>query len=296
MGRSGIGYSQVANAASALTEGGGTPTVDNVRALLGTGSKSTLTPLLKRWKEQHAETLADVGAGLPATLLQAIKNVYEGMQHEVQLQLNSRQTEHAAQLALVTESHARLAATHDVLQQAHATQSAAMLETRQTLLALQGEHQAEALRTSLLTSENQGLQQRLADRAAQIAGLVHQLEQTRRQFEHYQEASAQQRSEERQAALQLLRDRENVQSGLHRQLAALHATSAQQAERLIAMDATCQALIEDNRSVQVEAAAKQLEHAQLMLRFQETTTIRAARRSGRAALEVLRLPPRRVKR
>ncbi|MDL2355123.1 MAG: DNA-binding protein [Pseudomonadota bacterium] len=37
------------------------PTVDNVReALGGTRSKSTIAPMLKRWKSEHQETIAEV--------------------------------------------------------------------------------------------------------------------------------------------------------------------------------------------------------------------------------------------
>jgi hypothetical protein len=55
MARSGILYSDVAKAASQLTELGHPVTVDNVRKMLGdTGSKSTIAPYLRQWRENHA--------------------------------------------------------------------------------------------------------------------------------------------------------------------------------------------------------------------------------------------------
>ena len=48
MARTGVRYYDVAQAADALQEIGLEPTIDRVRERLGTGSKSTLAPLLKR--------------------------------------------------------------------------------------------------------------------------------------------------------------------------------------------------------------------------------------------------------
>ncbi|WP_169728165.1 DNA-binding protein, partial [Massilia alkalitolerans] len=51
MARAGILYSHVAKAAAQLTAAGKNATVDTVReALGGTGSKSTIAPMLKQWK------------------------------------------------------------------------------------------------------------------------------------------------------------------------------------------------------------------------------------------------------
>lgn len=50
MGRLGIAYSDVATAAEQLKKQKLNPTVDAVRSALGTGSKSTIVPYLKRWR------------------------------------------------------------------------------------------------------------------------------------------------------------------------------------------------------------------------------------------------------
>jgi DNA repair exonuclease SbcCD ATPase subunit len=49
-------------------------------------------------------------------------------------------------------------------------------------------------------SEKRGLEQRLADRAAEVASLTQQLHQARLQFKHYQFSAAQQRADERHTA------------------------------------------------------------------------------------------------
>lgn len=57
MGRSGISYLDVAQAAHELQEKGLNPTVDRVREVLGTGSKSTIVPHLKHWKSQQPSNI-----------------------------------------------------------------------------------------------------------------------------------------------------------------------------------------------------------------------------------------------
>ena len=275
MGRAGITYTQVADAATSLMDSGRTPTVDHVRAALGTGSKSTIAPLLKRWKDQHAETVNALEIGLPATLVRAVQQIHEGMQHEVRQQLEAQQAEHAAQRESAAERYVTLAAVQDALQFAHADQSVLLKQTQASLDALHTAHQAAAIRESALTSENQGLQQRLADRAAQVAGLVHQLEQTRRQFEHYQEASARQRSTERQSSDQQLRERDQALLELHRQLATIKADFAQQAQQLGEFEGNCRHLRTRTGQLEEQAAALQAERAQLAFQYREVSTARA---------------------
>ncbi|GGZ80154.1 DNA-binding protein [Paraglaciecola sp. Hal342] len=53
MARAGVTYHDIAKAAEAIKTHGQEPTVDRVREHLGTGSKSTIAPLLKRWRSDR---------------------------------------------------------------------------------------------------------------------------------------------------------------------------------------------------------------------------------------------------
>ena len=66
MARAGVTYHDVAKAAEAIKSQRQEPTVDRVREHLGTGSKSTIAPLLKRWRSDNGEAV-DTG-GLPNDL------------------------------------------------------------------------------------------------------------------------------------------------------------------------------------------------------------------------------------
>ena len=95
MGRAGILFSHVAKAAAKLVADGKNPTVDNVReALGGTGSKSTIAPMLKRWKAEHTEDIVEAELGVPTELLHAIKGVYDKLQGDVQQQLADTNATH----------------------------------------------------------------------------------------------------------------------------------------------------------------------------------------------------------
>lgn len=65
MARIGVTFLDVSKAAEALRAHGQEPTVDRVREHLGTGSKSTIAPLLKRWREQQGRLA--IPAAYPAT-------------------------------------------------------------------------------------------------------------------------------------------------------------------------------------------------------------------------------------
>ena len=90
MARIGITYVDVAKAATQLQHENKNPTVDGVRAILGTGSKSTIAPLLKDWKVKHEGLTTDINAGLPVEILTVVKELYQRMQNEVLVQANEQ--------------------------------------------------------------------------------------------------------------------------------------------------------------------------------------------------------------
>ncbi|PPC88021.1 MAG: hypothetical protein CTY39_01430 [Hyphomicrobium sp.] len=203
MARAGILYSSVAHAAAQLSAAGKNPTVDAVRdALGGTGSKSTIAPMLKRWKAEHQDQIIAQDAGLPASLVQAVKGVYDQLQHEADEKITAIRTAAAAdnqalatQLDAAHELNLALTKERDALAEALAREKAERARLDSTL------HQLELTHTKA-EAKLVGLTERLADRQNEIDGLHRQLDQARTQFEHYQESIALQRANERQQAEQ----------------------------------------------------------------------------------------------
>ncbi len=233
MARAGILYSHVAKAAAKLADEGKNPTVDSVRETLGgTGSKSTIAPLLKRWKLDQQDTVAAAESGLPASLLQAVKGLHQHMQSEFVQQLDQAKQQHTDELSSVADREQQLRTELQAALAANTSLTADLTQTRQALSRLQDAHHAQSLALTATQAENTGLQQRLTDRAAEVATLDHQLSQTRAQFEHYQEATAAQRTEERQAYEQRINRLDQELTSANRQFAGQLATIGQQEARI----------------------------------------------------------------
>ena len=187
MARSGVLYVHVAQAAAQLTAAGHNPTIDSVRvALGGTGSKSTIAPLLKRWKSAHPGTVAQAELGLPAELVLALKGLYEKVQAEAVVQLQQAVLAHQVEIAAMHEQLQQAFIEQDALLsvQEQQTQTLAAATTRSQGLADTVQRQEVVL--AGLVCEKLGFEQRLADRAAEVTSLPQQLHQARLQFEHYQ--------------------------------------------------------------------------------------------------------------
>lgn len=233
MARAGILYSDVARAAAKLVEDGKNPTVDSVRdALGGTGSKSTIAPLLKRWKTEHQEQVIQAEAGLPPSLLAAVKGLHQHMQAEFAQQLEEATRRHAETLQAAAEREQKLHTEHQATLGANAALAADLARAREALAQLQTSHHAQSLALATVRAENAGLQQRLADRAAEVATLDHQLTQARAQFEHYQDATAAQRTEERQGYEQRIVRLEQELAGASRHVTAQQSMLGQQEARI----------------------------------------------------------------
>ena len=200
MARAGILYSHVAKAASQLAAAGKNPTVDTVReAMGGTGSKSTIAPMLKQWKAQHEGEVAAAGTGLPADLLEAVQGVYERVQEGAKAQVEQLR---AAQLLTAQEAARAVEALHAEGRQLGAKYEALageLTSVKATLAREQVARQKDAVAIAALESDKDGQTQRLADRAAEVRELADQLDQARRQFEHFQDASATQRQDDKSA-------------------------------------------------------------------------------------------------
>ena len=188
MARAGITYQDVANAAQRVRQRGAEPTVDRVRSELGTGSRSTLGPMLKRWKT-GSEVAADLD-GLPADLVAAVKGLHERAQY-------------AADERIAQEREA-----HQSLEQQWRTE---LEEVRQRCLTLDGQCselgkvndalqtenriQAEALqkeqqRTASLATKLDACQDKLSDAGVAAQEMRQENRDIRSHFEHYQQQIA----------------------------------------------------------------------------------------------------------
>ena len=198
MARPGIDYSDVNKAALQIEQQAKVPTVDLVRAALGnTGSKSTIAPLLKQWKQERQNQRSQDEAGLPPTLLGALRNVHELLQAECAEKLAEQQDNHE-QFCLAAE---RLAAQQraeiDRLTIESARLQAELSLASGRIKELEDEVRSLTQQWRDVLAERSNLTARWEDGQAQISSLQQQLQTAQAQFEHFQQASGQQRTADR---------------------------------------------------------------------------------------------------
>jgi chromosome segregation ATPase len=196
MARAGVNFVQISKAADSLLARGLVPTVERVRLELGTGSSSTIAPLLKQWKSLRGD--ADAAGGLPIDLIDAVKSLHERLQSAADAKINSAES----------EQHRVLASLKQSLDDANNT--SAQLKNQQQSLELQlnsmtSKHQStlkelDTLRVSESVTRTQcdGFQERLTELKSSYDELKHENRTTREQAEHYQQHMASDRHQERE--------------------------------------------------------------------------------------------------
>ncbi|HEV7817287.1 MAG TPA: hypothetical protein VGP06_19565 [Janthinobacterium sp.] len=130
---------------------------------------------------------------------------------------------------------------------------------------LQAEVQSQSVLLATTQSDNAGLAQRLADRAAEVVAVNQQLTHARTQFEHYQESSVAQRTEERQSFERRIAQQDHELGRLRHRLELKQSTAAQHAGQLARM-------VEENERLHGECRAAQQDLAQLRSELAQATS------------------------
>jgi DNA repair exonuclease SbcCD ATPase subunit len=245
MARGGVTYSEVAKAARQLLDVGVNPTVDAVRGKLGhTGSKSTIGPFLKQWKDQHLVESQEAASGLPAGLLDAVRAIYEGIVADADARVAQARAEFQARTETLQAEIQALklqlsdtASARDALTEHLELERAAVSELRlANTQILEGKHALELRLTATL---------------AELEASDHQLTTARAQFAHFEQTMVEQRRQDRADAAQRLADRDQQIVQLNKQLQELRNTNDQAATAL------------------AEARVSSAEMAQRVMRLQE---------------------------
>ena len=244
MARTGVGYIDIAKAAETLKQRGEEPTVDRVRAELGTGSKSTIAPLLKRWRTEVEGDVVDPG-GLPRELVEALKSLYERVQSTAEAEIQKiREESEAAQANLERELantrsalSARTAELEDLEQKLRASEEEGV-RLQSTL-----DHTRAALEKSEFQREEGNA--RIAELKSSIGELKAENRDVREHFEHFQQRTAEDRQQERdQARL--------VAEQLRTQVAGLSEQSAQASRKLAELGTQLEEARRDQRELEAD--------------------------------------------
>tara|TARA_R110001599_G_scaffold163952_1_gene353318 strand:- start:1186 stop:2235 length:1050 start_codon:yes stop_codon:yes gene_type:complete len=195
MARGGVSYSDIANAADTIKNKGQNPTVDRVLNLMGTGSKSTIGPHLKAWKEANLEH--NEVSDLPTNLIAAVRELHQRLQSEADSKVEIAKQDLALQKAQHAEEVENLMSKINLL-----TKSVKELHQSNITLSddnkkLSQELDKANLRIVRLELKKESDAQMIAELRKSRDEIHHQLKLSHEQQEHYQLKIAEERAIER---------------------------------------------------------------------------------------------------
>ncbi len=198
MSRPEIAYQEAAGAAIQLQGKDEYPTVDRVREILGTGSKSTIARYLKDWKSKTGHILGS--DGIPHELISIIKGLWERLQSESDKQIAQHQQE--AEQKIIEIKHSLIEEqkyNKDLQSKIHQTEDA-LHQTNHCAQVLQQSLEEEKRSNAKFVERNDQLSHQLTDQKLETERLHQLLGHVQANLEHYQAAI--QKSREEQILLQ----------------------------------------------------------------------------------------------
>ena len=248
MGRKGITLEDVSHAAESLRNEGQQPTVDRVREFLGTGSKTTITPLLRLWRQQQTESvdLSELPEGISKAVVALHKQLHSVAQQRIdnnEEKLDQERTRWSETLGELRQSLLEEQAKSKTLEEKlQATEEREIglhksLQAHQVQLA-----RAETQRDAAL-DENNKLQTLQLTQQQELGSL-------REQFEHYQERASEERQRERE---EFHRSRLQLEDNINNQRRSLEQASS--------LNTHLQQELSSYRSQQEELHQRQTEQA-----------------------------------
>ncbi|VAW62970.1 Tn4651 auxiliary cointegrate resolution protein T [hydrothermal vent metagenome] len=196
MARAGINYIDVTKAAQAIQDKGQNPTVDRVLAHLGTGSKSTIAPLLKQWKIEQGQVVD--AAGLPDDILKAVKGIHERLQQSAEVKIEQAMEESLAQISVTKDALEAATAQIEKIKQYNEQLKTQLESSKADNIELRDKLEAEHITVARLTSGNEALASQLDQAKSDINEQKQETLHIRESFEHYQTQAAEDRQLERE--------------------------------------------------------------------------------------------------
>jgi chromosome segregation ATPase len=195
MARAGVNASHIIQAAESILADGHTPTVDRVRDYLGTGSKSTIAPLLKQWRT--ANESKNVDHGLPADLMGVVKSLYERVHQHADAKIEQIQNECNSITEILGQQLSDASAKIAQLSEDNATVKQTLQDSQIENKTITQSHEVLLSRHDKTAYELEGANTRIVELKAVNTEIKQECKDMRAHFEHYQERTAQDRQHER---------------------------------------------------------------------------------------------------
>ena len=195
MGRNGVTFHDIAETVPKLIEQRKTPSIDNIREYLGTGSKSTIAKLLREWKAQQGMRPED-DSHLPPDLTELVKLLWDRVRQKAESQIKNERQEFETKIAETQQQyhqehrlHKDLQHKHHALEERQHQQTEENKQLRATLII----EQQEKIK---LTERVASFEARRQENIAENERLHQLLKHAQDSLEHYQTATQQVRQEQ----------------------------------------------------------------------------------------------------
>jgi chromosome segregation ATPase len=194
MARPGISYQDVANAANEVRGKNLNPTMENVRAVLGTGSLSTINMHLRKWKsaEAHTQNVASK-ENLPPELVSLVKGLWQSIMGTAEQRIQDSALLFQDTIQILTQERDKFQSNNQRWQ----TLYNQWLQEKTRLL-----NEKEELEQGLkftknelqtLTTKHSALEEQLSEKQERVTELHRLHLQLQENLEHYREAAREQR-------------------------------------------------------------------------------------------------------
>lgn len=195
MGRLGVSYEEVAQAVQEVQGKGKSPTVDNVRLIIGSGSKSTIARHLRDWRNQQGIARGSDGA-IPSELLGLVKGLWERLRDTVEQKAYDYQCESDAKIKQIQQQLTQSQQQNASLQeQCHRFEEKSHQQT-ETIHQLQGTVVFEQQEKAKISERAASLESHRQEQQNEIEKLHQLLKHVQQNLEHYQTATHQLRQEQ----------------------------------------------------------------------------------------------------
>ncbi len=199
MARPGVTYLEVANAALEITATGKHPTIEAIRALLGSGSNSTLGTHLRNWKLRQDQTQKIASKEkLPEELVSILKGLWDKVMNEADAKI---QGIHEAAQNRISTLELEITQQQESIRNS-LNQYQTLQQERNGLLndkaALEEVVVQSNLNIATMIEKLTNLERQVSDKEIRIEELHQQNRQVQANLEHYRAATLEQRMAEQQ--------------------------------------------------------------------------------------------------
>lgn len=228
MGRIGVTLQEVEKAALQLQGRGKNPSVDAVREVIGTGSKSTIAQHLRDWKAQQEHATGK----LPQDLLALVTGLWERLNLQADQRITEIETISDQQFQELKQILTKLHQDYAHLQKQFHQSEESRIAEHSTKEQLEKDLHKEQQEHAKLLERHQTLVQQLADYKAENARLHQLANNIQANLEHYQNAMQQLRTEQNLAIEKQQTQFQQEISGLQRELSAHHKQSQEYEQQI----------------------------------------------------------------